>query len=205
MIKTKEMLILILFLGTTSVYAQNLFNFSAGFVWPREDEYIHPSHNDGTAWNAAFEAGRVFSEKITIGAKIDFLWHIETNRATENGISVIVSKSRLFMFPVSAFLQIDPLAQFMFHPVARVQVGYNSLVLSYKDDKDKEKTDPQDGYYNGIITKFGIDGLIDIGKHASIFAGFEYQIAPTERRGSKSATEMNMSAPAFRFGVSVLY
>ena len=196
----KRMFLILLLLGTIATQAQNIINFNMGPVWPKAFQ----ENDSKTAWSGAFEYGWVFDKRIVIGGKIDFLWEIA--RTYQDGSSTgIAAKSKLFMIPISFFLHFDPIPQYALHPVARVQIGYNSMAISHDGINGGSANDPiqfSRGYYYGFIAKLGADAVIDVGKQAAFFTGFEYTIAPKTTNGTET---VNMNAPGIRMGLSILF
>lgn len=206
--------LLLIVLAITLSSAQSLLNFSIGPTWPKDKLIKETDRN--VAWNGAAEWGKVFDKRIIIGAKLDFSWHVVRFKGawddTEAKIGPgdeIYMKQRSFMVPVSGWVGIDPIPQYRFHPVIHAQVGFNSLFYSTTnydiDQPDFDSKKNEFKYYYGFYSKFGLDGMFDLGKSASIFAGFEYQIAPLYHKKDNKLEQISYSAPAIRLGVSFLY
>ncbi|ERP39170.1 hypothetical protein [Chitinivibrio alkaliphilus] len=211
--------VFILLMVSVPLWAARTISLSIGPQWPGNNPLIKESES-GTAWNASVEWGMGFDDFIRLGVKGDFMWHISSNPGIDDddedepdtddgvleGISEIKSEQKIFMFPLSLFLEISPFPQYRFHPVFRGQVGYNSMTIRHTDYNDEEESEWADliddvgGYYNGVITKFGVDGVYDIGPQSSLFVGFEYQVATL-----KNDYEIDMNAPSIRMGISVYY
>ena len=211
--KLSSKIITLVLILVASSFASNLMNFVIGPTWPKALKNTPRP----VMWNGAFEIGHVFDEKFIVGVKADFAWDIVKHYNSDS--SQITYSDKTFMFPISGFFALDPIPQYMFHPVARVQVGYNSATFSTKENVTTTVIDtsttpfdttytitledsPKNGYYYGIIAKVGIDGVVDLGKHASLFAGFEWQFS--ELKNSDKYIKP-MSGPGVRMGVSVLY
>lgn len=207
----KKTIAAVALIATCAFSADNVMNFSIGPTWPKSD-HVKENHPQ-VAWNGSAEWGKVFDKRIIVGAKMDFSWHVTRKEGTWNDTTLmyddtdnIYRKYRLFMVPVSLWFGIDPVPQYRFHPVVHMQIGYNSLFykeLNYEGSETPDKDEFK--YYKGFISKFGIDGMFDLGKQASIFAGFEYQIAPLYYSDGNKLKEMSFNAPAIRLGVSFLY
>jgi hypothetical protein len=202
-------------LAIIPLFAERTISLSIGPTWPGNNPLITDSESS-TAWNTSAEWAFAFDNYIAIGAKADFAWHSvsiadDDSNSDDNSSGIdlpkIESQQRIFMFPLSLSLALSPLPQYRLHPVARGQVGYNSLVINYTDYSEDENQDDikemeeAEGYYNGIMTKIGIDAVFDIGPQSSLFGGFEYQIATVDN----NTYEIDMNAPALRFGISVYY
>ena len=193
--------VLLIALLAILTYGQSIMNFSIGPIWPKD--FNENNYESKTAWSVAFEYGRVFDKRIAIGGKIDVLWEIARTES-DSSSGTIDAKSRLFMFPISFFLQFDPIPQYTLHPVFRGQIGYNSMAISHSDINGGSDNDPikhSSGYYYGIIAKLGADAVIDVGQQAAFFVGFEYQYAPVNSKTDR----IRMNAPAIRMGLSILF
>ncbi|MGM0444352.1 MAG: hypothetical protein ACQEQV_09210 [Fibrobacterota bacterium] len=188
--------------------AENAINLSVGPIWPTDNPLIENSEQS-FAWNAAAEWAFAFDNHISIGAKMDLLWHVTSNNGDTaqsssdlQGISKIESEQRIMMFPLSAFIQISPIPQYRLHPVIRGQVGYNSMTVRHTDysESNDSNIDKVDGYYYGVSTRLGVDAVYDIGPKSSLFTGFEYHFSKL-----RNDYELDMNAPAIRMGLSVYY
>lgn len=215
----------IAFLGlSSSLFANHVANLSIGPTWPKVNMNMAQKKDALTAANFSGSWGRVFDKRIILGAKADLTWEVEKYQGTFSRVDTISKtplatdtvytsndniyrKKRIFMVPLCGWIAIDPIPQYRFHPVLNAQFGYNSLFWSesnYNDGSGVSKED-KSKYYNGFFTKFGLDGMFDLGKQASIFGGFEYQIAPMYYREGTSRTLTSFNAASLRFGVSFLY
>ncbi len=206
---------LLLLASASATFAEkdNIINLTFGGTWP-STAYIDSS-DQNVVWNSSVEWGKIFDRRIIVGAKLDLAWHVISHSGSWNdekkmyeASSNIYKKNRLFMVPISAWIGIDPLPEKRFHPVIHAQLGFNSLfekqALYAEFDEVNEKDDFK--YYKGLYSKFGIDGVFDLGASASIFAGFEYQIAPLYHKGDDDSIEsVSYNAPAFRVGIQLFY
>ncbi len=202
-----------------SLYADHVINLSIGPTWPKVNMNMAKADDGITAWNFSGSWGRIFDKRIIVGAKGDFSWEVEKYQGVFDSVNTITKdtiysssdniyrKKRIFMIPVCGWVAIDPIPQYRFHPIINVQVGYNSLMWSESnyDDGTGVRKDDQFKYYNGFYSKFGVDGMFDLGKQASIFGGFAYQISPLYYRDGDKRTLTSFNAPALHFGVSFLY
>lgn len=161
-------------------------------------------------WDTEVAWGISFDDRITVGAQGNFMWHIEKftesdtdTAATTTDLTIIKSKTKNISFPISAFIALSPIPQYKLHPVARVSVGYNSLVLKFEDydATDQVEVKKNEGYYNGVVTRLGLDAVYDLGEKSSIFAGFHYQISKV----TNDNKEIDMNAPMLKMGISVFY
>lgn len=191
----------------TATFASSVLNFYVEAMRPTEKSYLRVK-DKRNSWGAGFEYGWMLGEHFSLGPKLDFSWNLEKQKVTDvNNTKIVKSKERVIMVPISIFFNIDPIPQFMFHPVAHAQVGYNSVFISNVDydKKNKDNVEKYDGYYNGLYTKFGVDCMVDIGKQISLFIGPQWQISTTERRKKNTEPyERKFNGFGARFGVSVL-
>lgn len=166
-----------MFLIQTTGFCQNIINIGIGPIWPKELS----GREKATAWNATVEYGRVFDDIIGVGFDFDFKWNYYVDDTTIIVDTIPITKNnyvrKRFMFPISVFLHIDPIPKFVVHPVVRGQIGFNMMIKSENgyDANGNEIEKDNNGFYFGILGKAGIDGVYDIGAHAAVFAGFEYQ------------------------------
>lgn len=197
-----------------SGYAQNLLNIGIGPTWPkglRETE-------KPTAWNATIEYGKLFDNIIGLGIDIDFSWNvfytteqvIDSSSIPFDTVTRKLDDNKIFMFPISAMLIIDPIPQFKLHPVIKGQVGFNMMTKSYEDVDTAGKVieSPTNGFYIGIIGKASIDAMFDLGEHAGLFAGFEFQWGRLrhKRKGTEKDYDFyEFYGPGIRMGLSFLF
>lgn len=192
------------------VFASSVISFSIEPAWAFPDSYIHVKEKKGY-WAIAGEYGWFLNEHLILGPNINFGWHIEKKRTPlDNNTNWVHRKERIIMIPISLFTVVDPIPQYMIHPVFHAQVGYNSVFISNVDyDKnlpqdDKSDIKKRDGYYNGIIGKFSFECMFDIGKSISLFAGPQWQISTITRRGKDPTIDSKFNGFGFRLGVSAL-
>jgi hypothetical protein len=193
----------LLLTSTLFAGANSLLNIAVGVVWP--DDIIMDSGNK-IAWNSSAEWGKVIDKIIVVGAKVDFDWKVVSNRRPDE--SLIYLKNRSFMLPLSGWIAVDPLSRYRFHPFFHAQVGYNSLFYSETNYDDKSGNPLGKDifkYYYGVFSKFGLDGVFDLGKEASIFFGYEYQIAPLYHKDGNSVESISVNGSGIRVGISILY
>jgi len=190
------------------VFATAVVNFSVEPMKALKKSYINEK-DVKWQWLFSGEYGWMLSDHVSWGANLGFAHHLEKNREIMVvGTEKIHSKERIVMIPVSMFTVIDPIPQYVVHPVAHVVLGYNSLFISnvnYEKNGDNSAVESYDGYYNGFYTKFGADCMFDVGKKTSLFAGPQWQISTVERRGKdKDVFERKFNGFGLRLGVSVL-
>ena len=195
---------------TGTLFSQTILNVGVGPTWPvglRENEKM-------TSWNATIEAARLFDNVVGFGADLDFSWNVNDSYSDKNDSTITkTAKDKTFMFPLSLQLFFDPIAKFKLHPVIRGQFGINMMVrdIAVYDSVSKEYNESiDDGFYIGFLGKGGIDAVFDLGEHASLYAGFEYQAGRlrhkiTEGPQKDHYTSFNPNGPAIRMGMSFLF
>ena len=191
------------FESSTAKDPSHMVTASLGAVWPNS---IIMSDGNKVVWNSSVEWGKIFDRRIILGAKADFNWKVVSK--SREGQSLIYAKNRSFMLPLSGWIAIDPIPQYRFHPLIHAQVGYNSLFYSETNYDDKSGNELEKNvfkYFYGVYSKFGFDGVFDLGKEASIFIGYEYQIAPLYHKNGNTVESISVNGSGFRFGVNVLY
>ena len=69
-----------------------------------------------------------------------------------------------------------------------------------------ETPNSKSGYYYGLIVKFGVDGLYNLGEQTAIFAGLEYQWADTKTNSDNKGlfSRRDMSGIGIRMGFRFL-
>jgi hypothetical protein len=151
--------------------------------------------------------GAFIDRKVGFGLATDFLWNIDTKEATTGTHFTIVNEKKTFMFPIMGFFLIDPLPGLMVHPVARFEIGYNSLIYSYKyKDSADAVLKPLSPYFYGLIIKASLDGLYNLGERSALFLGLEYQWAGTTTTNNTEGLfdKRDMSGIGLRAGFRVL-
>jgi hypothetical protein len=227
---------------STSVFAASVVNLSIEPMKALEPKlgksYLYGKERN---WQCLFNGqyGWMLNENLVLGPNVGFSWNIQKERVSGFRIvgkkdpddpeksepdkevisnmdipNRIDSKERMIMLPVSIFMIIDPIPQYMFHPVAQFSIGYNQAIISNvffdnssisEEEEEKRKVAKEyDGYYNGVYVKFGFDCMIDLGKQISIFAGPQWQISTMERKGNNKHYEYKFNAFGLRIGVSAL-
>jgi hypothetical protein len=189
-----------------SVYASSVIDFAIEPTRALSGSYMHAKDRK-VHWTIAGEYGWLLNEHLTLGPNLNFVWHLDKNRNTVDYNTYLVhSKERVIMIPVSVFIIVDPIPQYMIHPVLHAQAGYNSVFISNVNynSSDKNAVKEFDGYYNGIIGKFSLECMVDVGKSISLFVGPQWQFSTTERRGKGYHYERKFNGFGLRFGVSAL-
>ena len=156
--------------------------------------------------------GTFVDRKVGFGVAVDFLWN--TNTVVKDSVISGVGRKwaareeGTYMFPVMGFLVFDPIPNAMVHPLLRFEIGYNSLIYYLKTREADPTVSPKsdNGYYNGLIVKLGIDGLYNLGEQTAIFAGLEYQWAntTTNKNAAGFFSQIDMSGIGIRMGFRFL-
>ena len=208
--KFKFLSLLFLFLIQSNIMSQNIVNVGIGPVWPKD---LNGSDKP-VAWNMTVEYGRVFDDIIGVGGDFDFAWnYVVTLKKIEGDTLDKYShdyEKKVFFFPISAFLFVDPVPNTVVHPVIRGQIGFN---MAYKHEKgfdsdEKEHEWEDNGFYYGILGKASIDGVYDLGAHAAVYAGFEYQWGIWRRKVPETKNKWwkpKYHGPGIRMGFSFLF
>ena len=149
---------------------------------------------------------------------LDFTWNIIVDDTVVGNDTIPIyqteNEKKLFMFPISACLIIDPIPKFVFHPVIKGQVGLDMMVKSQKayDSLGNKIVIPanrdESGFYYGVIGKASIDGVYDLGDHAALFVGFEFQWGRVRKKVKGTVNEYfrpKIYGPGIRMGLSILY
>lgn len=196
--------------------AQSLLNVGIGPTWPKDLRETEKP----TAWNVTIEYGKIFDNIIGIGVDIDFSWNRFSTDSAVISTSIPpdtvykeLEDNKFFMFPISVFLLIDPISKFKVHPVIKGQVGFNMAIRSYKEvTPDNEINESKkNGFYWGIIGKASADCVFDLGEHAAIFAGFEFQWGRLRHNRRDKSTDIEYKdyfefyGPGIRMGFSFLF
>lgn len=199
--------------------AQSLLNIGIGPTWPK----VLRGTDKATAWNATIEFARIFDDRIGLGMDVDFLWNsveefydtydtTEDQSGTPTLVSYLLKKEKRLMFPLSLFLSFDPVPHLIVHPVVRGQIGFNMMTYNDVDYRDTSgeripegKRSIGSGFYIGVVGKTGADAVYDLGEHAAVFLGFEYQWSTLRKKRSNKYTWQEMNAPCFRMGLSFLF
>jgi hypothetical protein len=200
-----------MFLIKSNVLSQNIINFGIGPVWPKE---LNGSKKPA-AWNMTIEYGRVFDDIIGVGCDLDFAWNYVVDQKQVEGDTLALKFShsyekKVFMFPISAFLSVDPVPNFVVHPVIKGQIGFNMMFKHENgfDAQGNEHNWEDNGFYYGIIGKASIDGVFDMGAHAAVYAGFEYQWGIWRKKVKNQENayyKPKYHGPGIRLGFSFLF
>jgi hypothetical protein len=198
----------------TTINAQNIINVGIGPTWPKD---LRDTEKP-TAWNATIEYYKLFDNIVGFGVDLDFTWNvfyttvevIDTTATPPDTVDRKLDNNRIFMFPISAALLFDPIPKSFIHPVIKGQVGVNMMTKSYEelDTTGQEIKSPKNGFYVGIIGKASVDAVYDLGEHAALFAGFEFQWGKLRHKRKGTVQDYDyfeFYGPCIRMGLSVLY
>ena len=207
----KFLKIMTVVLIATSVYAASgALNIYVSGTRPTSNSWL-TSRGSPNTWGVGAEYGWRINDYFMLGPKMNLSWNLIKDRRTaydiDENTNWVLSRERIVMMPVSAFFAVDPIPQFMIHPILHAQVGYNSVFISNSnyDKAHSGNVGAADGYYNGVFVKFGVDCMIDIGKQVSIFAGPQWQFTTVERRKKDTIPlERVFNGFGLRAGVSIL-
>lgn len=208
--------ILFVTLSVSFGFSQNLLNIGIGPTWPKGLRDLDKK----TAWNATIEYGKLFDNIIGFGIDVDFSWNVTSTDSTvittgpqSDTFQVELEANRFFMFPISGFILVDPIPKYKVHPVIKGQVGFNMGVKSYKgvDSTGVVIESPKNGFYIGVIGKASADAVFDLGEHAAIFAGFEFQWYKLNHKRRDTGSDLDKKdtfeiyGPGIRMGFSFLF
>lgn len=186
-------------------YAKETFvSVKIGPTWPHDQ--LNSDHP--TSWDGELLYGIFIDRKVGFGIAADFLWN--TNTVVKDSVDRkwAAREEGTYMFPVMGFLVFDPIPNAVVHPMMRFEIGYNSLLyyLKIRDAYTTQNPTSNNGYYNGLIVKIGIDGLYNLGEQTAIFAGIEYQWANTTTNQNAEGffSQLDMSGIGIRMGFRFL-
>jgi hypothetical protein len=180
--------------------AETMLSLSIGTTWPQA---LLPTGI--CSGDAELNVGALIDRKVGFGFATDFLWNTKQKDVRDSvpGKWITVSAQKSFMIPLMGYVLIDPVPKLIVHPLAKFEIGYNSMIFVTKgDSSDPAKINYP--YFYGLIIKGSIDALYDLGERSSLFIGVEYQWADT-RNASKGELfdKRDMSAIGLRAGFRV--
>jgi len=198
----------LLFAGSGLIFsslAENMVLVKIGTTWPQALLQTGICSGD-----AALQYGMIIDKKISFGLAGDFLWNTKSQEVRDTtGQYRILHADKSFMFPVMAFIMIDPVPTLIVHPSAQFQIGYNSLVsvTSGYDSIAPQKETSHSDYYYGLIMKAIVDASYDIGPNSAVFLGIEYQWADTKTSSNTVGlfSKRDMSGVGLRAGFRVAF
>lgn len=159
---------------------EKMLSVKIGMTWPRALLATGIPTGD-----AEVKYGLIIDKKVAFGVAGDFMWNIRSKDqrvldTTGGSHYRVLNEQKSFMIPIMGFFQIDPVPELIVHPVVHFQMGYNSLIYSYKStDETSGQSKPVSPYFYGLIIKTGVDALYNMGARSSLFLGFEYRWAGT--------------------------
>jgi hypothetical protein len=183
--------------------AEKLFSMKIGMTWPQA--LLNTGIPSG---DAEINFGALIDRKVGFGFATDFLWNVQ-NKETKDSSGIhyrITNEQKTFMFPIMAFFLLDPVPNLIVHPVGRFEIGYNSMIYSYKTLTDTSAVKPLSPYFYGLIIKASLDGLYNLGERSSLFIGLEYQWAGTSTTNNTDGLfdKRDMGGIGLRAGFRVL-
>ena len=184
-----------------SANAQTLFSLKIGPTWPQG------LLSTGTAsWDAGLDYGIIVDKKVGFGFAADFLWNVRSHDSlTSQGTYQPKTEEQSFMFPIMGFFFIDPVPKLIVHPLARFEIGYNSMIRNVKTDSTDTKSLTVSPYFYGLIIKVGADALYNIGENSAVFLGLEYQWADTRTNDTdKGFNRFDMSGVGIKAGFRII-
>lgn len=191
--------------AATVLTSQTIVNVGIGPTWPKTLRGTEKQ----IAWNGTVEFGRLFDNIVGVGIDLDFSWNVNDSLVDLNDTTtILVSKNKTFMFPVSGMLFFDPIPKFKLHPVIKGQFGLGMMVRDIEQLDSVTVESQRDGFYIGYIGKGSVDAVLDLGDHAAIFVGFEYQAGRLRHKIKKNSnlyTYYSPNSPAIRMGMSILF
>lgn len=189
-----------------SSHAQTLFSLKIGPSWPQG-----LLSTESASWDAGLDYGMIIDKKVGFGLAADFLWNVRTQDTLNSATNTYFRKTeeKSFMFPIMGFFFIDPVPKLIVHPVARFQIGYNSMIRNVKTDSTDAKSQAVQNtvspYFYGLIIKVGADALYNIGENSSLFLGMEYQWADTRTNDTdKGFNRFDMSGVGIKAGFRII-
>lgn len=155
--------------------------------------------------------GRVFGEMVGIGAEVDFSWnHVSEDSSYVEQVStdetetvrVTLSEDKRYVFPLSVFLSVDPIPQFLVHPVIKATYGLDMMVLSSReydysgggDEPDINKA-ANNGFYYGSAGSISADAVVSFVETVGFFAGVEYEWAKLRKNKRGTSNQYYQPEP----------
>ncbi|MBN1128838.1 MAG: hypothetical protein JXA71_07620 [Chitinispirillaceae bacterium] len=198
------LLCLVLFGSFSTATAAKMVSGKIGMTWPRALLSTGVPTGD-----AEVNYGLIIDKKVALGITGNFLWNVqsEDERVDSGGVGryKTISAQKSLMFPIMGFFQLDPVPYLIVHPVARFQIGYNSMIYYYTEaDSGGANAKPLSPYFYGLIMKAGIDALYDLGENSSLFLGMEYRWAQTKTATTGLFDKRNMGGIGLCAGFRVI-
>jgi hypothetical protein len=186
----------------SNAQAEKLFSMGIGMKWPQA--LLSSGIPTG---DADINYGAMIDHKVGFGLAADFLWNVQ-NKETRDSTGIhyrITNEQKTFMFPIMGFFLLDPIPNLVIHPVARFEIGYNSMIYSYKTLTDTSAVKPLSPYFYGLIIKASLDGLYNLGERSALFLGLEFQWAGTSTTSNPEGIfdKRDMSGIGLRAGFRV--
>jgi len=185
-----------------------------GPYWPEDLKHSERT----TAFDWSLLSGISFDKTVTLGAGFDFIWN---KNSKENKIAPHIFQEELIertlMFPITAFLSINPLPDFLVSPSISGQAGIGFMHFSKKDIYIKDIVESlenpfdiydENGWYFGAVFKIAVDALINLSPNVSLFGGLDHMWSKPKkikRSDPHLFTRRNMSGWGLRFGINLFY
>lgn len=168
-----------------------MIEFQIGPLWPK----VLTDSEKPTAWNASLQLGKSIDRVVAMGIDIGFLWNKYTEEKQITGNTYRVdSEEKTYGIPLSFFLSITPLPDFIVYPEISGQIGFNNMYYSKNTDLIGEVTSElfdESGWYMGVIGNVGAAAHFAFSNNATIFAGVDYtwsNLKKVSRNSNKKST-----------------
>lgn len=186
----KKQIMLLIFLFTTSLFADGFFALRAGASWPRT---ISSIPGEKTAFNTGWEWGGMVNNIVGVGGVFDMMFH---NTDSEQSVKRDTTQSggifetyfdgegvRRRQFSIGLGLWINPLDDAPFRPVLRANIMPSMMVLiNEADTSDVDEVLPPTGAYWGYTGETGGDIHVMITDEISFFVGASYRYGSLRKR-----------------------
>ncbi len=183
-----------------------------GACWP--EDLLHTGRSTALNWSVL--SGVNFDKTVTIGAGFDFLWN---KNSKINKIAPHIYKEELLertlMFPLTAFLSISPMPDFLVSPSITGQAGIGFMHFSKEDITQNFESllEPFDfydenGWYFGGVYKIAIDVMFNLSPRVSFFSGIDHlwsKPKKIKRSDPHLFTRRNMNGWGIRCGINLFY
>lgn len=196
--------------GAIAADSGNMLRVHFGPLWPRE--LLHS--DKPTQWDLGLAYGLMIDNKVGVGVGVDFMWNRTAEEVPVAGHPDLVRLTRSessYLFPVYAFVTVDPMSRLVVHPALTFNLGYNSMVYNSDDEQELSTgtvpEDDPDGYYFGWFIRPGLDAIVNLGENAGLFVGVDYQWADVRSAKTEGNTyqRRNMSGVGVKGGLRVVF
>jgi hypothetical protein len=206
----RAMVVSVVLAGAVVAEGGSMLRLHIGPLWPRE--LLHS--DKPTQWDLGLGYGIMVDKIIGVGVGMDFMWNRTANEVpvdSEPGLVELTRRESSYLFPVYAFVTIDPMSRFVVHPALTFNLGYNSMVYNFDDEQElttgKAPENDPDGYYFGWFIRLALDALVNLGENAALFVGVDYQWANTRSAKTEDNTyqRRNMGGVGVKGGLRVIF